>query len=123
MKIMYKAAGDYYTPMKLLIPKADKYNGKVTYTYPSIEEAPEENIFFGSFKTFGGTETTVNGIVTIVDTANIETFYRPDIGRYCRIAILETKEIYEVLGDPEDIERRHQILKFKVKKIVGGLNE
>ena len=120
---MYKRAGDYFVPMKLLIPKEDKYNGKVTYTYPSIEEAPEENIFFGNFKTFGGTETTVNGIVTIVDTANIETFYRPDIGRHCRIALLETEELYEILGDPEDIERRHQILKFKVKKIVGGIGE
>lgn len=108
-------------PLILLIPTEQKISGVVKKIYPSIEEALEvdENLFFGSFKTYGGTEKNVNGVYSIVDTANIETWYRPDIKANCRIA-LETGEIYDILNEPEDINKRHQFLKFKVKRVKGG---
>lgn len=71
-----------------------------------------------SFKTYGGTESTVNGVLTVVDTANIETWYRPDINSGSQIR-LGTK-VYEVMGEPEDIEQRHQFIKFKVRGVNGG---
>lgn len=71
-----------------------------------------------SFKTYGGTESTVNGVLTVVDTANIETWYRPDITSASQIRL--GAKVYEVIGEPEDIEQRHQFLKFKVRGVNGG---
>ena len=36
-----------------------------------------------------------------------------------RIYICETGQAYDVLGDPEDIEMRHQYLQIKVRKVGG----
>lgn len=73
-----------------------------------------------SFKTYGGTETNVNDVYSVVDTAWVETWYRPDIKSECRIKILETGVIYEVLGRPENINMRNQFMKFKVRAVEGG---
>ena len=110
-------------PLVLLIPKAaNQITGVNKKEYPTIEEAlsiKDKNNNSGSFKSYGGTEKTVNGVYSIEDTANIETWYRPDIKANCRVA-LESGEIYDIMGEPEDINRRHQFLKFKVKRIKGG---
>ena len=108
-------------PLILLTPTTKTISGVTKKEYPTIEEALEDknNLFFGSFKSFGGTEIESNGVYTIENTANVETWYRPDIKANCRIA-LETGEIYDILGDPEDINKRHQFLKFKVRRIKGG---
>lgn len=108
-------------PLILLTPTPKTISGVTKYEYPTIEEAlkNEQNLFFGSFKSFGGTEIEINGVYSIENTANVETWYRPDIKANCRIA-LETGEIYDILGDPEDINKRHQFLKFKVRRVKGG---
>lgn len=81
--------------------------------YPETGE-----IVFTKFKTYGGTESVVNGQLTVIDTANVETWYRPDITSASLIKLGSKK--YEVMGEPEDIEQRHQILKFKVRGVKGG---
>lgn len=108
-------------PLILLPPTPETISGVTRNKYPTIEEAlnDKQNLFFGNFKTFGGTEREVNGVYSIENTATIETWYRPDIKANCRIA-LETGEIYDILGDPEDINKRHQFLKFKVRRVKGG---
>lgn len=89
-----------------------KVNGKLVYTYP------EEGFRIdGSFKSFGGTETVINNVFTIVDTANIETFYNPEITSLSRIKKLKDGKIYEILGTPENIKERDRVLKLKVKYI------
>lgn len=70
------------------------------------------------FKTYGGTETEKNGLLSVVDTANVETWYRPDITAASRVMLGE--KVYEVTGEPEDINQRHQYLKFKVRRVKGG---
>ena len=115
-------------PQILLTPTYKSVTGVVTKSYPTIEEALEKkdssgksiNLFFGTFKTYGGTERDVNGVYSIEDTANVETWFRPDIKSDCRIG-LETGEIYDVLGEPENVNRRNQFLKFKVKRVKGGV--
>ena len=108
-------------PLILLTPTKTSVSGVVKKSYPTIEEAlkNEDNLFFGTFKTYGGTERDVNGVYSIEDTANIATLFRPDIKSDCRIG-LETGEIYDILGEPENINKRHQFLKFKVKRVKGG---
>lgn len=108
-------------PMKLLIPKWKKVNGVSKKIYPKPEEVPEENIIYGSVKTFGGTIVDNNGVVGIENTATVKTWYRPDIKADCRIILLNNNAVYDIMGDPEDIEMRNQFLQMKVKRI-GGKN-
>lgn len=75
--------------------------------------------FHCSFRTFGGSEKVINGVLSVEDTAIIEMWYRPDITSDCRIKDVRGKE-YEVLGTPENIEGANKILKFKIRAIKGG---
>lgn len=103
----------------LLIPEGNSnYNGVQTKFFP---DAADGILFYGSFKTFGGTELTVNGVYSIEDTATVECWYRPDITSDCRIAIAGTDRVYEIIGDPENIDQRNQFLRFKVRRLKGGV--
>lgn len=114
-------------PLVLLTPNYKNVSGVNKPIYPTIQEAlnvKDEkgnrlNLFFGSFKTYGGTERDVNGVYSIEDTANIETMYRPDIKANCRIA-REDGATYDIIGEPENINMRNQFLKFKVRRVKGG---
>ena len=108
-------------PLILLVPTYKKTSGVNKPIYPTIEEASKDdnNLFFGSFKTYGGTERDVNGVYSIEDTANIETWYRPDIKGNCRVA-REDGATYDIIGEPENISMRNQFLKFKVRRVKGG---
>lgn len=111
---MYKAKTPFNVPMKILVPTWRVINGVRKKEYPK-----DGDIIFGSFRTFGGTETFINGVYSNKRTAIVETLYRPDITSDCAILLADTGEIYEIIGEPEDIEMRHQYLKFKVEKIAG----
>ena len=102
-------------PLVLLIPKSiSKVKGVNRYVYPTVEEAlsvkdknnKSSNLFFGSFKTYGGTEKTVNGIYSIEDTANVETWYRPDINSNCRIARANDGAIFDIINEPDEIQNK-----------------
>ena len=112
----YKPSVPFNVAMKILVPTSERINGvlKKDYSDPETSE-----LFYGSFKTFGGVENVQDGIYTLVDTATIDTWYRPDIQANCRIYICETAQTYEIISDPENIDMRHQYLQFKVRKIGG----
>lgn len=118
----YRPKLDNTIPLVLLVPTITNSYGVSQKTIPTIEEALENNnnLFFGSFKTYGGTEREENGIYSIEDTASVECWYRPDIVSSCRIGVPDTGAIYEILGEPEDVNMRHQYLKFKVRRVKGG---
>ena len=109
---MYRPSEPYVTPVELYNPTYETVKGVTKKVYKLVDTIN------CSFKTYGGTETTVNDQLTVVDTASIETWYRPDITSASQIRL--GSEIYEVMGKPEDIEQRHQILKFKVRGVKGG---
>ena len=71
-----------------------------------------------SFKTYGGTEATTNDVLTVIDTANIETWFRPDITSASQLKL--GNKVYEIIGEPENIEQRNQFLKFKIRGVRGG---
>lgn len=112
----YRPALPFTTPLKLLVPTYEKKQGVNIKSYTEATDG----IFYGSFKTYGGTETTSNGVLSVEDTANIETWYRPDIKSNCRVELADSGEVYEIIGQPEDINQRHQWLVFKVRRIKGG---
>ena len=113
----FKPAAVFSQPMVLLIPEYERVHGTPIKSYPPIEEGIP---FFGNFKTYGGSDRTVNGIFSIEDTAIIETWYRPDIKPDCAVGLPDTGEVFEITGVPEDIERRHQYLRLRVQAYKGG---
>lgn len=109
----YKPPVRFDTPVTLLAPEYKNYNGVSQKIYP--ENGP---IIMVSFRTFGGTETTVNGVLSVENTATVETWYNPAIKADCRLQL--NGRNYEILGDPENINQRNQFMKFKVRAIGGG---
>ena len=62
---------------------------------------------------------TVNGVYSVIDTASVTTWYRPDITANCRI-LREDGAIYEIINEPENIEMQNTFLQFKVRRVKGG---
>lgn len=114
-----------YIPQELkhLNTKFDLY--KVTYAkvLGADKRIPSKiGEFYANFKTYGGTETDVNGVLVIEDTAVITTYYRPDIKSDCYIVRSSDNAKFEILNEPENIELRNIALKFKVRRIKGKNN-
>lgn len=114
----YKPAAPFVVKFLLLIPTSSVVLGNKVKSFPEPAEGLE---FYGSFRTFGGTEREVNGVYTVEETGQIDTWYRPDIKSDCRVVIAETGATYEILGSPENIEMRNQFLRFRVKRTKGGV--
>lgn len=109
----YRPSGPFIVPAILQIPTTTKIKGVVTKTFVDSKEP-----FYCSFRTFGGTEKTVNDVTVVENTAVIETWYDPTIKAWCRIKVDDIS--YEILGTPENINMRNQYLTFKVRAIKGG---
>lgn len=112
---MYRPTEPFAVPMFLFVPTTTTVKGSAKKTYPAQGEQ-----IFCRFRTFGGTETTVNGVLVVENTATVETWYRPDIKSDCVLKDVDGLA-YEILGTPEDIEQRHQFLRFKIRAIKGGV--
>lgn len=112
---VYKPSAPFAVPLIVYKPTYTKSGGVRAKVYPETGFQ-----IFGTFRTFGGTELKVDGIYSIVDTAEIETWYRPDITSDCIIALAATGAKYEVFGEPENIGQRNQYMKFKVQRVKGG---
>lgn len=108
-------AAQMTTPLKLQQPFHGVSYGVNTKSYKDVK-----GVIMANFKTFGGTETNNNGVLSVEDTAQVVCWYRPDITADCRIVLLSTGAAYEILGTPENIEQRNMFLKFKVRRIKGG---
>ena len=107
------------TPCKILIPTYTRKNGKEIKEYPSVEES--NLIFFCSFKTFGGTESVVDGTYMIDDTANILCYFNENIKSNCRIVRLTDNAVFDVINEPENVDMRFQFMKFKVKRVKASV--
>ncbi len=111
----------FNVPMMLLVPAYETKKGVPKKVYPDYRKLSDEYRLDGNFRTFGGTETTVNGVLTIADTAVVQTYYRPDIQSDCAVVLLESGKVYEIMNEPEDIDMMHQFMQFKVKRLKGGV--
>lgn len=96
-------------------PTVTTYNGVRTKTFAASGET-----IFVNWKSRGGTESTVNGVVSILDTAIVTTWYRSDITSGSRLKLADGR-IYEIVSEPENIEERNIFLQFKVQRAKGGV--
>ena len=103
------------TPLMLQTPTSERVGGVLKKTYTDAE-----GIVFANFKTYGGTEREVNGAYVVEDTANIVCWWRPDLTAGCRLKRLTDGAIFEIIGEPENIELRNMFFKFKVRRVKGG---
>ena len=116
MAAQYRPNLPFSVPLLLLKPSKSNVVGVHKKTY----DINNGILIYGTFKTFGGTEKTVDGLLSIEDTADVETWYRPDIKSDCAIALADTGVIYQIINEPENINCRNQFLKFKVQRVKGG---
>lgn len=112
---MYKVKQPFNVPAKILFATFKKINGVSKKVFVESEET-----IFVSAKSYGGTEQVINDNYVIVDTMEIETWYRPDITSECNLKLLDDNSEWEILNSPENVDRMNQVLKFKVKRIKGG---
>lgn len=113
-----KAAMQMATACMLIIPTGvQKYNGVEMKTWPEPETGP---IFFANLKSYGGTERVQNDLYVIEDTMTLTTWYRPDIQANCRVRIMQTGALYEIINEPENWDMRSQFLVCKLRRVVGG---
>lgn len=109
-----------YTPLPfnvvlmLQTPKITTVKGSSKKSYINVGE------IYCSFRTFGGTETTTNGALTVENTAVVDTWYNPNITADCHV-ITADGGTYEILGTPENIEMHNQFMRFKIREIRGGV--
>lgn len=136
----YKPAAPFAVPMVLMIPTVTNIRGARVKEYPTpivgaalltengaalLTENGETilidnkrlRLFFGSFRTFGGTERMANEVYTIEDTATVDTWFNPSITADCRVYVCATGKTYEVIGTPENIDMRNQYCSFKLRAI------
>ena len=102
----------FNTVVTLLTPVITEVRGVDVKTYEEVDK------LHCSFKTYGGTETVSNDLLVVEDTVTIITWFRPDITSDSAIKL--GNKIYEVIGEPENLDMRNQYLKFKVRAVKGG---
>lgn len=114
---MYRPAEarDMKVPMMLMIVEGYEKIKGVSQPTGYVDKC----IISCSFKTYGGTEKDINGRYVIEDTANIVTWYRPDIASDCKLRRMMDGAIFEIINEPENIDMKNQFLKFKVKRLKG----
>lgn len=113
----YRAYAPFDVAMKLLKPTTTMVKGVTKKIYPDPQSV--EEVFFGSFRTFGGTEQYSNEVYTILATATVDTWFNPEIKADCQIYLCDTGETYQIISQPENIDVRHQYMQFKVEKVGG----
>lgn len=114
----YRPAAPFAVPCKLLVPTVDNVRGARVKEYPNPEDVSD--VFFCSFRTFGGTERMANDVYTIEDTATLNTWFNPTITADCRVYVCDTDKTYEIVGTPENIDMRNQYMSMKIRAIGGG---
>ena len=109
----FKPTMPFNVPARIIKAEYRKVNGIRTKVFT------DGDIIFVSAKSYGGTERIINDKVVIEDTINIETWYRPDITSKVCLRLLDDDSEWEIIDNPDNIDRRNQFLKFKVRRRTG----
>lgn len=110
----YRPSMPFNVPAQILKGEYRNVNGVKSKRFT------DGDVIFVSAKSYGGTERIINDKVVVEDTIDIVTWYRPDITSIDGLRLLDDGSEWEILNNPEDLDRRHEFLKFKVQRRVGG---
>lgn len=113
----YKPAMPFNVAMRLLVPTTTVVKGVRKQTF---SEPDDSHLFYGSFRTFGGTESNVNDVFSVVDTATIDTWFDPQITADCMIYLCETGKTYKIIASPESIDMRNQFMQIRCERVGGA---
>lgn len=113
MAKQYQPQVPFNVPAMHLKRSVKKVNGVNQETFA------EKSMFYCSAKSYGGTERTVNDVYVIEDTWQIDTWFNPVFSKGDKIRFLDDNSEYEILASPENINRRGQYMRFKVRAIGG----
>ena len=111
---MWKPFTPFNVPLQVLTTTTTKINGVM------VKQRVEGRRFLASVRTFGGTESTVDGMTVVEDTATVHCWYNPDITAGSAVRMLTDGSEWEILGTPENVEMRNQWLSFKIRRVRGG---
>ena len=103
------------TSLQLLIPKTETVLGVTKKIYV------EDFTFSCNFSTYGGTESVSNDILSVIDTAEVVCWYNPRIMSDCRVKKLDNGAVYDIIGEPENLENRNMLMQFKIRRVKGGV--
>lgn len=111
---MYKPSFPFNVAAQILKAEYVTVNGVKTKKYVDGDK------IFCSAKSYGGTEKIINDKYVILDTLEVETWFRPDITSKDGIRLLDDGSEWEIINNPENINRSNQFLKFKLQRMAGG---
>lgn len=114
---MLKPPEQMVTPMRLQHRSITNVSGAKEATYADAEVDP---IIMCNFKSKGGTEAVHNGQYIILDTATVQTWYRPDIKKGDRLILEQDGSAWDIKGNPENVEMRNQLLILKLQNAGGA---
>lgn len=114
---MLKPPEQMTTPMRLQKRSIKTVHGADT---PDYSDADQDPVIMCNFKSKGGTEAIHNGQYIVLDTATVQTWYRPDIKKGDRLILEQDGSIWDIKGNPENVEMRNQILILKVQNAGGA---
>ena len=105
---------NFTTPVQLQVIEYEAISGV------NVKHYTDKGVMNVSWKSKGGTETESNGVLVVEDTAEITCWYHTEIKSECRLINLLNNGVYEILGEPENVDFRYKFMKFKVRKVKGG---
>ena len=112
-----KQAKDLRTPATIIVPNFTNQQGKTIKDFSTPKETFD---VFCNFKSYGGSEIQNNNIIVVLDTAEIVCWYDPRIKADCRLKLAESGAMYDVIGEPENIDKANVFCKFKIQRVKGG---
>ena len=100
------------TRVEILQPTYTTYHGVRSATYSSTGMA------MANWASYGGTAAVVDGVLSVIDTAQVTLRYRPDIKAGTCLK-KPNGAIYEVKGEPENVDESNLWLTCRVERVKG----
>lgn len=114
---MFRPPEQMATPMRLQKRIVKTVHGAEMAEY---KDADQEPVIMCNFKSKGGTEAIHNGQYIILDTATVQTWYRPDIKKGDRLILEQDGSAWDIKGNPENVEMRNRLLIIKLQNAGGA---
>jgi head-tail adaptor len=113
---MFKPNLQFTTPIRVQHRVETDVNGAPAISYEDADPALD----FCNWKGKGGTESVQSGALTVLDTAEITMWYRPDINERDQVLLNDNEALAYEVTNVENVEMRNIYLILKVKRAVNA---